>query len=259
MDILSHITGRIRQRKLYQKNKQSIWLITIPKSGSMYIGHTLSECFSLKLKSTKYFPEVIVDPTLAEQVGRGKCVCHAHTVASKNNIDVLLDHGVNKCIVHVRDPRQCILSWVYWLNEGNKIGVDRNTNNPALPMKYYSMSIEDQISWQIANRLPLIVEMVTSWMDIWDNTTPPFNVLFTSFDEMKSDSDNFFKKIFDFYQVEHESFSSPKKEQIKNKSSKYHYRKGQIDEWRETFNSVQKKSAWEIISPKMKELFELTE
>ncbi len=241
---------------LNRTNRQGIWLITIPKSGSMYMLHTLSEYLALPEFSIKKFPEVVTDPNLAKKVGKGAAICHAHTIANGNNIATLLAKGIKKCIVHVRDPRQCVLSWVYWLNEGHRQGIDRNLNNPALPSGYYSLPLEEQIDWQIETRIPHIIEMVGSWFKVYESEEAPIEVLFTRFADLKADGEMLFSQILNFYEIEVKSVIAPQKKEIEQQPDKYHYRKGELDEWRRIFSPFQQQKSWELMPARMCEKFE---
>lgn len=228
-----------------------IWLITIPKSGSMYILHTLSEFLNLKPIGVACFPEVVTDPKLAKDVGRGVSICHAHTIANKKNIETLLSNGIDKCVVHARDPRQCILSWVYWLNEGRQLGADRYSNNqPDLPGDYYDLPVEEQITWQIENRLSFIVEMIDGWVKLSDIPEPPIDVLFTEFQNMTNDSEMFFREILGFYGINREGRISPSQAAVEEQAAKYHYRKGE-SEWSQVFSVEQQEKSFGLIPSRM--------
>jgi hypothetical protein len=237
--------------KVTGKEHIPMWIITIPKSGSMYIMQTLTSSLRRESISVGKFPETITDINRVKECYNYNAICHAHTVANDNNLSMLTKHGISKFVVHVRDPRQCVLSWTYWLRNDDEN--ERNINNPYLPENYFDMTLEQQLAFQIQNRIPIIIDLIDSWIKCHKKDNK-IDVLFTDFVKLKNDPSLFFSEISDFYGLERGIINVPTQKELTSNAD-YHYRKGDTDEWRSVYSQKQKNLAWELMPNDICELF----
>ena len=103
----------------------------------------------------------------------------------------------SKLVLHLRDPRQAMISWIHHLDRitGNDYKSEHNLSvHPAPDKDYYSFSFEEKVDWQIKNYLPQLNKWTFEWLTYAENKQ---KILVTEFNEMK-EIDDLICKIFDF-------------------------------------------------------------
>jgi hypothetical protein len=233
----------------------SILVVTVPKSGTVFTNLTLSRGLSLEPASVSfgYFPHYLVDiPKLSSFVEGGK-VASAHFDPSPVNLQSLT-YFVKKWVVHVRDPRSVLLSWVHHMN---RLYGDRSQGKyehlfvyPAPPEAYYGWPFCRQVDWNIEHFLPSVVSWTRSWLATCDSHR--YDILLTSFSELARDELGYIHKILDFYAIPRGAFRRPHIEKTIQGS---HFRAGLEDEWLTAFNLDQSATATAIIGQDLIERF----
>lgn len=233
-------------RASYKKSKPlpAILLNTLPKSGSVYIATTLKEGLGIEWQYISYsYGELRLD--IAKEISTsGNVICQEHLTASMFDPDMM--ELFPKMILHLRDPRQAMLSATHYLDfMGMKtriqaldqklesgIGFVNYANN--LPDDYPSWSLTQRIDYSITNYYPIIVGWMADWMEFIDHQRG-MEILVTTYDDFTRDSDDFFAKILDFYGIPKELFLKKELE----KSMKFNFRKGGSSEWRDALTPRQ--------------------
>jgi hypothetical protein len=102
------------------KHRKGILLNTMPKSGSIYIAKSLSKILGLPMMhlGNRYALVGQVDVHDAYTFSAGGFVSHNHLAPSPENLQVL-QHFKLKMVLHLRDPRQALLSWLLTSQTGN--------------------------------------------------------------------------------------------------------------------------------------------
>jgi hypothetical protein len=97
--------------------REGILLNTMPKSGSVYIQKSLSEIlsFGTMYLGNRYGLIDQIDVQAAHTFSGGGFVSQNHLAPSPENLQVLR-HFKLKMILHLRDPRQALLSWIHYLH-----------------------------------------------------------------------------------------------------------------------------------------------
>lgn len=153
------------------------------------------------------------------------------------DIKALKKHS-NKLVIHLRDPRQALLSMVHHIN---------SLENPEEKPKGYSdLNQTQQIDWCIYNMTPYIVHWLEDWLTLYaiENLDPNgLKILFTTYDELIEDELKLFHKILDFYEIPITHFNYQPKEKKLSK----HFRKGDPQEWRQVLNVAQQQRLNEMI------------
>src|SRR5262249_37919408 len=105
-----------------------------------------------------------------------------------------------KMVLHLRDPRQALLSWIYHLDyvtSQNDLSELLLYFVPRPPIGYFQLSLHDKIDWQIENYLPHIVSWVAAWLDVVDRR--PIEILTTQQEDLRIAEKSFFDEILRFY------------------------------------------------------------
>lgn len=159
-------------------------------------------------------------------------------------------------ILHVRDPRQAMISWMYYLiNRGKKF---QNGIHPdqKLTLMYYKyprnltdLTIEEQIDWHIKNYYTENIKWIKSWVDFEKNFIIDLNsqkikfnlnILFTTYETFVKNPIDFIYKILKFYNTE--NIEIKRKLVYRDENKIPNFRKGEVDEWKKilTSNQIQK-------------------
>lgn len=100
----------------------SIFINTLPKSGSVYIYSALSSGLGLGFVQigTNDFPESIIDIARIKEFASGNKVSQLHLPATLTNL-MYLCLNIDKMVLHIRDPRNTMLSWIHFMDYTNNI------------------------------------------------------------------------------------------------------------------------------------------
>src|SRR5215208_2106756 len=104
----------LAQRARYtamERGLPSLVLITQGNSGSVSIGNIFHSGFSLPTVLYSLVNLRVVSPWLEDFMRGGSCST-THLNPTPKNLDLLLKGGVRSIIVHVRDPRQLLISGI---------------------------------------------------------------------------------------------------------------------------------------------------
>jgi hypothetical protein len=244
---------RLRRRR--RPELPSILVVTIPKSGTVFTNHMLSRGLSLEPASVSfgYFPHYLVDIPKLPRFVEGGCVASAHFDPSPVNLQSLT-YFVKKWVVHVRDPRSVVLSWVHHMN---RLYAERGNGKyehlfvyPAPPDAYYGWRFCRQVDWNIEHFLPNVVAWTRSWLATYDSRR--YDILLTSFSELAHDELGYIHKILDFYAIPRRHFRRPHIEKTVQDS---HFRAGLEDEWLTAFSADQTAKATALIGQDLIERF----
>jgi hypothetical protein len=236
-----------------EHNLPCILFNTLPKSGSVFIVNMLAQGLNTDIDTISYgyFPFDLIDFRKIKEISRGNKITQEHLDASPMNIQIL-KRFCTRIVLHLRDPRQAMLSWTHHMNR-----IKREDKNdllwwvyPTPSEEYYGLSLEKQIDWSIDNYLPICVQWVKSWLHMIKET-PCLDVLVTTYEDFIADNNAFIGKILEFYGIPKEAFCAP----TIDKTLLVNYRKGDPNEWREEFTEDQKKRANQIVSEPLLERF----
>lgn len=237
----------VRRRPRRKPELPSILVVTIPKSGTVFTNLMLSRGLALEPASISfgYFPHYLVDVRKLPSFVAGGSVASAHFEPSPVNLQSL-SYFVKKWVVHVRDPRSVVLSWVHHMN---RLYGERDNGRyehlfvyPAPAEAYYAWPFGRQIDWNIEHFLPSVVAWTRSWLATCDARRS--DVLLTSFSELARDELGYIHKILDFYAIPRNLFRPPHIEKTVKGS---HFRAGLEDEWLTAFSPEQTAKATAMI------------
>ncbi|MEM1445132.1 MAG: sulfotransferase domain-containing protein [Planctomycetota bacterium] len=240
-------------------NTPSVVLVTLPKSGSIFIRNTLQRDLDLEYAefSGGYFPHDLINEWLAQHFSQGSYVFQSHIDADPLNIYQLARY-TPRIVVHVRDPRQATLSWAHHID---KVHADPNLSgriavaHPDLPGDYFDRSFEDRLQWQLEHHLPACVAWVRGWCEQADRGDSPLQIKFTTFADMKADPVRFFADLLGHYGID-ANLLNQEALQAKRQEGTEHFRKGKLDEWRGVFTETQRTQATQAIDADLAERFD---
>lgn len=224
-------------------------LAALPGSGSVYLSHALTEGlgkFGRGGVMCGWFPHFHVSTEELIWSIKLRATAHTHLSPSRTNLIEIAAHAkLRKMMVHVRDPRQAMISLYHRFSKAEIL-----QHNPLLalhsdiPEGYYDWSTERQIDWQIDHWLPELIAWIKGWADApreaWFTTT----ILYTSFERMVSEPEAFFQEILGFYQIDSSLFDAPGRPTTEGDRN---FRRGEVDEWRRILTPQQARRASDLI------------
>jgi hypothetical protein len=234
------------------KRQEGILLNTMPKSGSIYVARSLQKILGLDFMYLGNGYNLI--DQIALQAARKFCdggyVSQNHFAASTENLQIL-EHFKLKMVLHLRDPRQALLSWVHHLDRITDCNDESEFLlyfTPRTPPGYFGLSLSRKLDWQIENCLPDLIAWTKRWLEIADRGTIP--ILITHQNDLRFNEKAFFDSILAFYQVSRD-YVPPNLP----KTDETHFRRADPAEWRRTFSPEQAAQAASKIPDELRTRF----
>lgn len=221
----------------------AILVNTMPKSGSIYIGNTIASSLGIEFSLTSLahgvFPTYTMSLDALHRFKWGNIVRQEHIDASPINLETL-NRYVDRIVLHIRDPRQAMISWAHHLNRTLEHfpDVGSQTIHP-LPADFARWNSDKQIDWHIENHM----ESLVAWLRQWLECTPPFKILWTNYEDLVHDERALFERICAFFEVPPDRFQL----RTPSKTITYHYRSADPNEWKSVLTDAQKKRCAEIV------------
>jgi hypothetical protein len=213
-----------------------VLLNTLPKSGSVFLFHTLSQslqCGRMHVGNMYSLVDQISLEKMRRFVGGGY-ISQNHLAPSPENVQIL-EYFRCRVVLHVRDPRQALVSWTHHVDS-----VYRREGEEALllfperpPAAYFSWDLTHKLDWQIDHYWPVLISWLAHWLDVHD--AGRFPVLLTTYDELHDDIVGLCRRICDFCGVADDRFcfvDVPK-------TAEYHYRLADDGEWLRVLSPAQ--------------------
>jgi hypothetical protein len=154
----SNQSVELRQRQAAKKARRvpAITFVAMQKSASEYIRSNLIAALDVPEISVSV-GTVPVDraiPSALHQLAQGGALCRTHV--SGDNVQALADAGLDRMLLHVRDPRQVTISWVHMMQRitTQEFVYASHMYDPPIPETYRRWTFDQQLVWAIENYLP---------------------------------------------------------------------------------------------------------
>lgn len=239
-DVIRHVLN-LREENL-ARGMPSVVLVTMEKSGSVSLANIFTS--GLNLPSFAYsFLNLQVVESWARDYARGGCCYVTHLRPYRVNIARLMRAGISKMIVHVRDPRQALLSRIHHVEHYRDAFPE--TNNE----EFRQMDMDSKLRVMFGFYLHCI-----SWIEGWAKAAQDIEIMFSTFEDFVADRDRLMQRYLDFYGPKAASFSAPKAF-TEHEGIDYHKRLGEVDEWRRVFSQKSQNLLSSLLEPELKEKF----
>ncbi len=222
-----------------------VLLNTVPKSGSVFLRTSICRTLNAEVSDIGngfgFIDQIHVRKLINLVESRIPVVCQGHFACDRINIQTL-EYMNTKMVVHLRDPRQVLLSWIHHLDRIT--GQDATSENvlytfPRVPQNYFRFDLQAKIDWQIDNFLPDCHVWVKKWVDYAD--THAQNVIVTEYKEL-NDPVSILSRIFEFSGLNVDLIQFPS---LNEGTDVTHFRKGLENEFLEVFSDSQIKACKE--------------
>ena len=249
---------------IHAEDQKTTWLPpilvnTMPKSGSIFIVRCLSQ--GLGIPETKIavslFPDDLIIRDKLDDLALGNQVAQQHLPARDLNLR-FLQNRLDRMIVHVRDPRQAMLSWLHHLDNFHahrhiEPACERGLEavSPGLPEDYFGRSMPGKIDHLLATHFPQLIAWTEGWIAAARSKTGP-EIRITTFEDFVADPIAFLRSQLDYFGIADEDFDESK---LPRREAQTHFRKGLTDEWKSIFSHTQQKLARDMIPETLSEEF----
>lgn len=252
-------------------NKDSLFFVSLPKSGTIYTWYSLCDTTGLKMpefnllegwesyQSGRDFscPELYACGDYNTQLLRPEQMKHylkghifgAHMQASYHNMKILEESGIDRISVLLRDPRDAFVSWVHHLNELGLPARNYHSRIYHIPSAYYDWPLERQFDYQVRSFLATTINWVEGWLDYYASPDRKIAVNFVLYDELKRNPAGYVKRIVDFHDIEEVDYAKL----IVPEQGKMHFRKGEHEQWRVDFSPGNQRLALDLLQDRILE------
>lgn len=226
--------------------------VCMPKSAGTYITNSISKMLNIPSiyygtqHPLDYFNFYIIEHWL-DRFLQGGAIAHTHMPPDYRHIEILKRHNIKKFWVHVRDPRDYIVS-AYWHLLGHNQGSDQlgdyRRSNMLREKEYfltthgYDPKGQIDVDMIIKHLYPLMCTWIDGWV-AWSKELE-CEVLFTTHSSLRMSPEQFFSEIFRYFGVPADlliGLSPPEP------GDSDRFRKGGSGEWRDVLNSQQQGTA----------------
>lgn len=226
----------------------SVQLATFDRSGSTSIMQTLRQSLGLPMIRLIFheIPAVTsterrtIIPEIYEIFARGGALAKEHLRPTPENLDIMRRYDQTRIVVHVRDPRQHLVS--------NARASEVRTNAESWNAQYDSLS--QKIDGSLDKHFGFWMWWLGEWLKVSKECGGDIDVLFTSFEEFKTDPHGLFMKILDFYGIDRAIWS-----EVDEGKTTRNFRKGELEEWRDVLTPYQQERCWSLMPVELRERF----
>lgn len=221
------------------KPASPLFLNALPQSGTFYISETLCDFYQVQTYrvTKRTFPRDrifenafsrFIDQSLTRMVV-------AHADPSAQNID-LLHHELDRFILHVRDPRDSLISWVDFVDRHEEHKYTLGRVPPLPPADYFNWNREKKIDWQIEHFYKYSLQWLQEWVVVLEQH-PELEVKLTTFEQMVKDPLHFFQDLVAYYEGNPLNFSEENVLQVWK--SVFYFDQDDVGIWKEQLTPKQ--------------------
>ena len=243
--LLCDVDFLAKRQAAITRDMPPILLNTMFKSASMFISEKLCRGLSLP-RCYVTLPGIVEDriiPSALALFSLGGAVCQEHLPADDEILVQLEVAGIDRFVVHVRNPRQTMLSGIHHY-AAIMFGTDLKAIDVRswIPAGFAGWSLEKQVDYYLEERFPDQVAWLAGWHRLAGMEQTGQRVLITTFESFQADPPAFFRQLLDFFEIPAEDFDwTVFDEQLE--PGKLHFRKGATREWEQAFTAPQKERA----------------
>ena len=239
-----------QQAKAMEQRVQPMLISALPKSASAFVSSVLGKVLRAPIcrASSGIFPNMAIVPNWLAQMLCGGAVTHDHFAATEHNLTCLRAAGVERLYVHLRDPRQAVLSYIHM--EVSRIAVEVNEQRARDEEgAYLAKPLCEQIDLALDTTFVEMVGWIDGWVGARDSLDSGFDIFIGSFEDMSAGKPEYFERLLAWF-GDHSRVplsTAAVIELIERTPQALNFRKGEIEEWRTGFSPEQCRRAWRAI------------
>ncbi len=217
-------------------------LVTVPKSASETIWNRLARGLGLPQThlSLGLFPHCCLIGSRLRQATAGGMTSKEHILPTRHNLEMLQSYGIDHLIVHLRDPRQAVLSWTHFVIDDvsrRRMGAIWRSTVP--PRSVLDGGFASVLDWSIEHVLPRYVDFARRWATLADGPSGRLRVRLLSYERFLEDPDGYVDEVLEHFSIPERLYDR----RAAAAAASVHLRKGRRDEWRDVFTRRQRQRA----------------
>jgi hypothetical protein len=211
----------------------AVMLNTLFKSASIFIATRMVQGLQMP---RCYITEPVlrgdeVIPSWLDLFAKGGAICQEHLPASPDVLNALSGAGIDRIVVHTRDPRQSMISGIHHYADQFSAGsFEAKVFVKRLPADYCQWDFSDQADYYLGHRFEQEAEWVANWQRTTREGLFSGRILLTSYERFRQDNRAYFEAILEFYDIPLETFDWTQID-LKPEKGALHYRSGETNEW----------------------------
>ncbi len=228
-----------RWRSARARGLPTLLLVTMPKSASETIWNRVAAGLDLPQThlSLGLFPHCCLLASRMRQARQGGLTSKEHILPTAHNLALLWEHGIDRLVVHLRDPRQAVLSWAHFVQEDvaqRRMGAIWRSTVP--PRAVLDRGFEAVLDWCIDTVLPRFVDFARAWGECagQGGNLPRIRIL--TYERFLADPGDYMEVLLGHFDIPAETFDA----QAAAAAASVHLRQGRVDEWRTVFTRAQR-------------------
>ena len=264
VDVMDQYYSKVKRMEMEKNKKEfpssrldatrcgipAILFIAQIKSASEYITAILKKTFQISAYynlSIETFPNDYLIPSALCPIAEGGNIARLHADANDHNLSLLERLGINKLMIHVRDPRQATISWLHYVikRSDDYINTARLLYTPPIPKNFLSMSFNEKLEWAIEFYYPGVISWINGWMELEKENHQNFQLKYTTFEEFANNPASFLQNMALFFGICHDQI--PETVLSYSKETTSNFRKGLTDEWKTVYTSKQLDYMWSLM------------
>lgn len=199
-----------------------VLMIALPKSGSIYLQRALGR--TLQVQVHHFSAAGISGSSFAlrdlTRFAAGNVISREHLQPREVSLKVLGNYGINRAVLHVRDPRGAMISWTKHMDRALAARGLRYVElscEMLVPDSYEKWDFNDRLKWQVENKMPDFVRWIEGWLTLTEKDWG-VEFLITDYGDLQKDGRALVTRILDFYRIPYQPdwISMPTTEYGKN-------------------------------------------
>lgn len=201
---------KFRRTFFPRKLPKPIFVVSMPQSGSAFVRSTLAISLGIRFDAADVGPLLrgFVDRRrLQECIRRDTSYFKSHVSADPYNIDALSQSGVTRVCVHLRDPRDSLLSWLHKSNNQFILGDHPSMNELAasgyaIRRDWSTLTRDYQQQWLVEHYFPELCLWSKKWLDTIRSGSDGMEYMLTSFELMSRTPKSYIESLSKFYSLD---------------------------------------------------------
>ena len=177
----------------------SVLIATLPKSGTVYVQSVLAQTLGYvygRSVTTPGFPKNVLQRPELFDFARGGMITVSHFQGDPLNIEGLLESGIKKGVLLVRDPRDALLSWMAFYRQRKLYRAGPAHHTVSFP----TMSFEEQFEFHLTRFFRNAISWLSEWLDAFESH-PELQFMIMDHEQLASNETLFFERLLSHFEI----------------------------------------------------------
>tara|TARA_R110002074_G_scaffold274885_1_gene446436 strand:- start:455 stop:1489 length:1035 start_codon:yes stop_codon:yes gene_type:complete len=220
------------QARTREEGMPNIPFFSLPKTASSFVNNILANGLDIPYTMISWHGIKAIK-AWAEIFTKGPGVLHDHLHPENDNAVTLKASGLQRAILHVRDPRQMLLSLAhhsqadggYWRMDSKLFGYNK--------INMSEHDLDYTIDLMLEDRHP---KRCAKWLDDWHKLAPDVEIFVSRYEKLHAEPQAFLSEVVEFCggdsQVQEKLAEYWKQNTEDQAHTGYNFRSGKVDEWK---------------------------